>query len=588
MMLCRSNMERTEKHCISKGCEKMRRIFDEHLKRRVTYLDGPWKFLLDCNDSGEHLSFQNGLQNAATVIVPSVWNCELGLLEYEGTAWYEKDFFFEGGTARIVFEAVMTECKVWLDGAFLGGHYGGFCQFDFIVPDLTAGAHKLVVRVDNRFDDISIPQTVVDWYHYGGITRSVSVESLKGVSVTYAKCDYTLSDDLTSAEVSFAVELYGADRKKETRLTIVLGGETVFTQDLSVRKGSKRTVLIDKIKIDHIKLWGPDSPFLYDLVFTTSTDDLIDRVGFRKIEVINQSILLNGRKIELRGVNRHEDHPDFGMAFPPRLMKKDLDIIENLGCNTVRGSHYPNARIFLDMLDERGILFWSEIPIWGCGFSEEALADKRVVARGLHMHAEMLKYYYNHPSIIIWGMHNEIQATCQAALDMTKLYYRYLKENGGNRLVTYATHLPLTDICLEYCDVISINQYFGWYYGSRDSWKEFLRQFDERRNQLGFGDKPVIISEFGGAAAYGHHTFDDVKWTEEYQSKLLEICLEEFHRCDYVTGFYVWQFCDMRSDKDLAKARTLNNKGILNEYRKPKMAFFAVREKYRSFAKNQQ
>ncbi len=564
----------------------MRRLFDEHIKRQVTYLDGSWKFLLDRDNSGESKSWENGLQNADTVIVPSVWNSELGLLEYEGVAWYEKEFFFGGGTARIVFEAVMTECKVWLDGELLGEHYGGFCQFDFIVPDLFTGCHKLVVKVDNRFDEASIPQTVVDWYHYGGITRSVSVESLRGVSIAYARCEYELSEDLSSAEISFVAELYGADKKKDTTLTVSLGEKTVFSQAVSLRKCSKKTVVTDKIRIDNIKLWETDSPVLYNLVFSTDTDDLIDRVGFRKIEAKNQNILLNGRKIELRGVNRHEDHPDFGMAFPSALMKRDLDIIENLGCNTIRGSHYPNARIFLDMLDERGILFWSEIPIWGWGFSEEALADKRVVNRGLNMHIEMLRYYYNHPSIIIWGMHNEIRSTCSAAYDMTKLYYNYIKENGGNRLVTYATDKPMTDICLEYCDVISVNQYYGWYSGNRDDWKGFLDNFDKRRVQLGFGDKPVIMSEFGGAASYGYHTFDDVKWTEEYQAELLRRCLEEFHQCPYVTGFYIWQYCDMRSDKDLAKARTLNNKGILNEYRKPKMAYFAVKEKYLSFAKD--
>ena len=562
----------------------MNRLFNEHIKRHITSLDGAWKFLIDREDSGEKDSWQNGLLKADTIIVPSVWNCEFGLLEYEGVAWYEKDFFFEGGTTRIVFEGVMTECKVWLDGEFLGEHYGGFCQFDFIVPDLSKGLHKLVLKVDNRFDEASIPQTVVDWYHYGGITRSVFVERFCGVSVIYGRCDYSLSSDLKSADVSFLAELYCADESQTTTLTITLGDETVFTKKISANKGEKKTVITDKIKLDNINLWDADSPYLYNLVFSTNTDDLIDRIGFRKIEVKDQSILLNGRKIELRGVNRHEDHPDFGMAFPPFLMKKDLSVIENLGCNTVRGSHYPNARIFLDMLDERGILFWSEIPIWGGGFSEESLADERVVLRGLAMHKEMLKYYYNHPSIIIWGMHNEIISSCNAAFDMTKLYYNYIKENGGNRLVTYATDKPMSDICLEFCDVISINQYYGWYYGSRESWKDFLNRFDERRNQLGFEDKPVIMSEFGGAASYGHHTFDDVKWTEEYQAKLLSLCLEEFHNCPYVAGFYIWQYCDMRSAKDLAKARTLNNKGILNEYRKPKAAYFAVREKYRTFA----
>ena len=563
----------------------MKRLFDDHIKRQVTPLDGAWKFSTDPQDIGEKSGWKSGLPSSKTTIIPSVWNNELGLTEYEGAVWYEKDFHFTGGTARIVFEAVMTECKVWLDGKYIGYHYGGFCQFDFIIPDLSPGIHKLVLKVDNRFDEISIPQTVVDWYHYGGITRSVFVEKLCGISITYGRCDYSLSDDLKSADISFFAELYCANEQKDASFKISFGGEAVFTKTISLSKGEKKTIVTNKIKMNNINLWNTDSPFLYDLIFETDTDDLIDRVGFRKIEVKDQNVLLNGRKIELRGINRHEDHPDFGMAFPPFLMKRDLDIIENLGCNTVRGSHYPNARIFLDMLDERGILFWSEIPIWGGGFSEEALADKRVIERGLDMHAEMLKHYYNHPSIIIWGMHNEIKSSSQAAFDMTKLYYNYIKDNGGNRLVTYATDKPMVDICMELCDIISVNQYFGWYYGSRESWKDFLIKFDSKRKELGLSNKPVIMSEFGGAAAYGHHTFDDVKWTEEYQAKLLSHCLEEFHNCPYVVGFYIWQFSDMRSAKDLAKAKALNNKGILNEYRKPKQAFFTVKDCYFKFKK---
>ncbi len=566
----------------------MKRLFNDHIKRQVSFLDGAWKLTFDKNDIGEKENWQNGIPDSVDTVVPSVWNCEFGMLEYEGVAWYEKDFYFAGGACRIVFEAVMTECKVWLDGAYLGYHYGGFCEFNFTLPNVEAGVHKLVLKVDNRFDEASIPQTVVDWYHYGGITRSVSVEALKGVAVTYGKFDYKLSDDLKTAEIYFTAELYGADKKKDTVLNITLDGETVYSKTVSLRKGASQTVVTDKILIKDIRLWDIGSPNLYELVFSTDTDDLIDRIGFRSIETKDCKLYLNGKEIELRGVNRHEDHPDFGMAFPPFLMKKDLDIIEDMGCNTVRGSHYPNARIFVDMLDARGILFWSEIPIWGCGFSDKALADKRVVKRGLEMHKEMVRYYYNHPSIVLWGMHNEIRSGGQPAYKMSKLYYNYLKENGGNRLVTYASDKPMIDICFEFCDIISLNQYFGWYYGSIKDWDDFVVSFDNRRKELGFGHKPVIMSEFGGAAAWGYHTFDNVQWTEEYQAELLSHAVTVFHNSPYIIGFYPWQYCDMRSAKDLAKARTLNNKGILNEYRKPKQSYYAVKNCYLSFRKEEE
>lgn len=111
------------------------------------------------------------------MIVPSMWNNEMGLLKYEGTAWYQKKLYTKGGCLRFCFGGVMAVADVWLDGTYLGNHYGGFCQFDFIVNDVASGEHILTVRVDNRFDEHSIPQTHVDWYHYGGITRDIAVKT---------------------------------------------------------------------------------------------------------------------------------------------------------------------------------------------------------------------------------------------------------------------------------------------------------------------------------------------------------------------------------------------------------------------------
>lgn len=560
----------------------MRRLFDEHIVRKTTFLDGGWKFCTDPENKGEEQGFYNGLQNYETVTVPSVWNFKLALFKYIGVCWYQRDFYFEG-TARLVFEGVMTECKVWLDGKYIGNHYGGFCQFDFIVPDLQAGVHKLVLMVDNTFKEDSIPQNTVDWYRYGGITRSVSVEALRGVAVTYSKFDYYLSEDRTEADIILTAELYGADKKKDTTLNIAIDGETVFSKKVALRKGSRQTIVTEKIKVKNIKLWDVGSPNLYTVVFSTDTDDLIDKVGMRSFEVKDCALWLNGKKIEFRGVNRHEETPSLGMAVPASIMASDLDIIEDLGCNAIRGSHYPNSRIFLDMLDQRGILFYSEIPIWGGGFSLEALSDKRVIERGLDMHREMVKYYYNHPSIVFWGMHNEIKVSSKEAYNISKIYYNFLKQHANNRLVTYATCDYMDDICFEFCDVISINAYHGWYGNKIEDWYAFPDTFNKNRLESGFGDKPVIMSEFGAAAIYGHHTFKNVRWTEEYQSNLLKVALQVFHDCPYIAGSFIWQFCNIRSDIHINRYNAYNNKGIVNEHREPKAAYFAVKEKYLKF-----
>lgn len=569
----------------------MRRFFEEHILRKVQCLDGTWNFRIDPEDRGEAENWQAGLPQAEPVHVPSVWNTQLHLLQYEGAAWYEKKFFSLGGCLRICFGAVMTLADVWLDGVKLGSHYGGFCQFAFTVPDAAPGWHTLSVRVDNRFDEHAIPMPKVDWYHYGGITRTVCVEQLEGICVLHNRLEYTLSEDLTTADARFVLEVYNAAGETVTTdLQARLDGITVCDAPITLAAGETATVTTPAFTVENVRLWNVGAPNLYEILLTTETDDLIDRTGFRKVEIAGQEIRINGIRHEVRGVNRHEDHPDWGMAFPVGLMQRDLDIIADLGCNSVRGSHYPNNPVFVDMLDARGMTFWSEVPFWGHSYTEDTAGDPIVVERGLAMHKEMVKHYYNHPSIILWGMHNEMPTETENMLAMTKLYYAYLKENGGNRLVTFATDRPVRDICLEYCDIICLNRYTGWYYSTREGWPEEIESFRLRREELGLAHKPVIYSEFGGAAIYGHHTFDDLWGTEEYQAELLDNALRTFHADAMVAGFYIWQFCDMRTCRKMGldRARSYNNKGILNEYRKPKMAYYTVKKAYNDFENEEQ
>lgn len=567
----------------------MKRLFSEHEVRKVTDLCGAWRFLTDPDNVGEEQLWQKGLPGGDTVIVPSVWNNELHLLTYEGCAWYEKKFKTEGGTLRFEFGCVMTVADVWLDGEKITHHYGAFTQFEVIVNDVTPGEHLLVVRADNRIDKKSFPQRYTDWYNYGGIAREVSVDRLTGISILLNRLAYTLSEDLTAATVSAEVELYNAtaDERTET-LTVTLGDTVIYTGSVTLGGYEKTCLHTPEITLENVDLWTMEAPRLYTLVAKTDSDDLIDRVGFRRIEVKDHNILLNGHAVELRGVNRHEEHPEWGFAFPPKLMKRDIDIIKDLGCNTIRGSHYPQAQIFLDMLDESGLLFWSEIPMWGVGFGEAALKDPDVIARGFEMHKEMTRYYYNHPAIVIWGMHNEIAAQLPCVYEISRQYHDHLRQDGGNRLITHAANHPFDDDSMDFDDIICLNLYFGWYGGSLSDWDKFVADFGEHIKKKGYGDKPVIMSEFGAGALAGFHSpFDTVRWSEEFQADLLTYCLELFHRTDYMRGTYIWQFCNIRTSHsmDLNRVRYFNNKGILDEYRVPKAAYYKVKELYHRFAK---
>ena len=571
----------------------MNRLFNVHETRKTYDLNGNWKFKIDKDGLGEKNGWQYGLTDAETVIVPSNWNNELRLLNYEGCAWYERKLLTKGGTIKIEFGSVMTKADVWLDGKWLGEHYGAFTQFDFIVNDVSLGEHTLVVRADSSINEQSFPQRHTDWFNYGGIARDVSFDELNGISILTNHIVYELSENLASASVSCELELYNANASTlSSPLTVTVGDYTIYSQEVTLDGYERKTIVSPSVTLNDIKLWDTDAPNLYTAVAKTVTDDLIDKVGFRKIEVKDGNILLNGKSIELLGVNRHEEHPDWGFAFPAKLMKKDIDLILNMNCNTIRGSHYPQTQIFIDMLDEKGILFWSEIPMWGCGFGEMALQDPVVVERGLNMHREMTKFYYNHPCIIIWGMHNEIWTSWECTYDISKKYSEHLRKNGGNRLITHASHNPFGDTSMEFDDIVCINLYHGWYnYGGYPrtmyAWEKFVSDLKERLVNQGWDHKPVIMSEFGAAALAGYHShFDEVRWSEEYQRDLLEYTLELFHNTDYMRGTYIWQFCNIRTspDMDINRVRYFNNKGIVDEYRNPKAAYFKVKELYGKYA----
>ncbi len=567
----------------------MARLFEEHRLRAVQSLNGPWRFLADPEDQGKQEKWQAGLPSSCTVAVPSVWNTQQELQSYEGVAWYEKEFFTAGGCLRFCFGAVMTEAWVYFDGALLGTHYGGFTQFDFILPEVEQGAHRLSVRVDNRFSDTSIPQKKVDWYHYGGIVRDVTVETLYGISVLNYRLEYTLSEDLTRAVCTPVVELYNTKRRSaEDTLFVSLDGVTATQMEVKVRGHKRESFKLPTFSVKNIRLWDIGCPNLYMLCVRSETDDLYDRVGFRMIQMENGRPTLNHRPIEFRGVCRHEEHPDWGFAFPFGLMKKDIDLILGLGCNAIRGTYYPNSQEFMDLLDETGLLFWSEIPIWGSGFSTEALGNPAVVERGLVMHREMIKYYYNHPCIVMWGMHNDINTETDEALRMTQLYYAFLKERGGNRLVVYATHEPMTDICLKLTDMICIDRTYGWHTCYKDGKQElFLEDFIERMAALGIADKPMVMSRFGISAISGYHDIGASVWSEESQNKLVSRGIQTCFSHPKMVGGFVFQLFDTRTYPQAAinRARGFNNKGMLTEHRKPKLSYYTVQQLYRTRAK---
>ncbi|UJF34413.1 glycoside hydrolase family 2 protein [Paenibacillus hexagrammi] len=565
----------------------MIRTFDEHVLRSTQLLNKLWDFKLDPLDHGvQERWFESFPSEYDQMPVPACWNNELGKFEYEGAAWYRTYVRCENKEhLRLIFHAVLGFADVYWDGILLGRHFGGYTPFEFKLLDQNAGLHELILRTDSTLDQTTIPIDPVDWFHYGGIIRPVEVQRLEEVHIERLNMKYEMTGD-HSADIQFTIKLrsFAAD-PVTVPVKIEVDGEAIHAEQVTLDSHAVKEIVLTQSWTD-VRRWHIGKPELYTIRVTTGKDDLIDRIGFRTIETKHKQIWLNGEALYLQGVNRHEEHPEWGFAFPNKLMTKDLDIIQNLGCNTVRGSHYPQSKYWIDLLDERGIVFWSEIPIWGAHMPKEVTAQPIFIERALTMMGEMVDRDMHHPSIIFWSVHNEIDTKSQEAYDLSVQMIDLVRSKDLSRPIAYATMHPLEDICLGLFDVIGINKYCGWYEGSVDQFKPLLMKFHERCKEYGAEHTPVLMTEFGGAGIYGDEGWEPRLFSEDYQAFVLEQALLIFRDDPAISGTYVWQFADVRADLSSAKtnfrdrARSFNNKGLVNEYRKPKLAFRVVRSIY--------
>jgi len=555
--------------------------YDRTPDRPTIVLDGWWEFCTDPGEQGEGPSYAASCASARPITVPGCWNTELGLHDYHGVAWYRKVFEsdFEGA-AKLTFGAVADLARVWLNGEYLGEHEGGFTAFSFIAA-IERDVNELVVRVDNRHSETTLPKDAVDWFPYGGITRPVICEQVHTVFID-------------------RVHIRGAiDGQVDVRVRVRNRSPSPVTVPFSVSVGGQRrtgtvTLAADAsqeeqlaLRIPDPQLWSPDAPHLYTAIVELGTDLYQERFGLREIRTEGSDILLNGEKIWIRGVNRHEDHPDWGFAQPDKLMQRDIQIIEDLNCNAVRGSHYPNHPTFLDLCDEAGLLFFAELPGWQ--YSAAQIATEPTKSKLQHMLREMIDEQFNHPCIYTWSMHNECQTevSVEGEVDLSSAMTELLglaRDLDETRLVTYVSHRYWHDQHLHLADTICLNEYIGWYVSEIEGsdFADYLRRMAEL-----YPDKPILITEFGAGGIAGEHSMAAVKWSEEYQVQQVTRQIEAMRENEHVAGCYIWQYCDIRVHprRALGRPRSMNNKGLVDEYRRPKSAYYAVRDLYARIAK---
>lgn len=558
----------------------MLRLFDTSTKRDIKELSQKWRLIPDFDNTGNEKGYASGLPNEARyTFVPSCWNFELELFHHYGTTWYETEFEAKEDNVMLVFGAVNNYCDVYVDGKHVAYHYGAFCEFKVDLPGIKKGKHLLVLKVGAELNMTdSVPSLNTDWFNYGGIIRPVEVHSIKNCKLNFYT-EYDLDIENKSAFLDVFTEINSYVGAIDDTLKISINGKVVHEEKLTVEDFKE---VKTQIKLENLKLWDIGQGNLYTASVEFGGDELIDRIGFRKMTVNREGFILNGRKIKLRGVNRHEENVEFGFAVTPNQAKRDIAIIKDMGCNMIRGSHYPNAKTTLDMLDEEGMLFWEEIPMWG--FVDSVLAEPIVTERAVNMHKDMVSRDRNHPCIVIWGLLNEAETHKENSTVVMPKLLKAVKELDTTRLITFASNHAKQDLCFDNVDFISINTYPGWYGRDYHMWPDEIKDFREYADSVGCADKAIVISEFGAGGIKGDTSFDGMIWSETYQHDYFEFTLPCL--CDHpdVAGTIIWQYCDMRTsekrDIALKRPRNYNNKGLLDEHRNPKLAYFTAKRVY--------
>jgi beta-glucuronidase len=437
--------------------------------------------------------------------------------------------------------------------------------------------------VDNSFSEASALHIPNDYYTYGGLIRPVVLEEISEAFIERIQFTPLIKDGIWNSDISIKVRNI-SDHDIDVELKGTLGKDQM---NIGIAKipPFETTVISCRKEFPNVKEWSHEDPTLYLLDIqlylkgdNIPLDDLIERVGFRTVTTRNGKIQVNGKDILLKGFNRHEDHPIVGAAIPYQLMVQDINLMKDMGSNSVRTSHYPNDERFLDLCDEQGIFVWEENH--ARGLSLEQMLNPNFSRQCEAVNREMVENHYNHPSIIIWAILNECASNTVEGKIEYKKQLEQIRKMDKSRPLTFASHQRELDICFDLVDIVSFNLYPQWY--TDEDPGELAEQAKKWAEELGGNGKPIIMSEFGGDGYYGYRSPSRVKGTEERQADILEQNLGAYTSKDFISGMYIWQFCDCRVTEEtgwlLNRAGTQNSKGIVDAYRRPKLAYNIVKQ----------
>lgn len=522
--------------------------------RETKIINDAWEFSKD-NSAWEKVN------------LPHTWNGvdgqDGGNDYYRGKCYYKKQIDAEdmpGEKLFVKFYGVNSSAEVFFNGTKCAAHDGGYSAFE---AELNAKKGELVVAVDNSANDSVYPQQA-DFTFYGGIYRNVELISLDKVHFVD---EFHITPVVKGECAEIELEAFTND-DADIEYEIINDGEIIY------RSLNSKTV------IEKPHLWnGRIDPHLYTAnAYASVNGQVVDKVsarfGIRSFEFDpDKGFILNGKEYPLRGVSRHQDRPQIGNALLPEHHKEDMDLICEMGATTIRLAHYQHDQYFYDLCDERGMVVWAEIPY-----------ISRHMPKGFDntrsQLTELINQCYNHPSIVTWGLSNEI--TMAGASDKGLIdNHKMLNDLAHNLDKTRPTTLAVVTMCspdeeyVHISDIVSYNHYFGWYGGNVAMYGPWFDSFHKK-----YPNKAIGISEYGCEALNWHtSTPEQGDYTEEYQAYYHEELIKQIIDRPYLWATHVWNMFDFAADaRSEGGENGMNHKGLVTFDRKYKKdSFYAYK-----------
>ena len=510
-------------------------------------LDGIWEFAWtkDVSDVPVYDSF---------AAVPGCFDAEGLRYNQRGIGWYRREITLSSARYRLKIGSFGLHAAVFLDGRQLNESYLAWSP---LVTEFSAepGEHELVIRADNFIKDHPLFTNRYDFYGFGGIFDHVTLDEVMEQEIRTLEIqplDHTIGEILLRIETEAPVLKIAFDG----------GEEETFENTRELR-----------LKVPGFRPWSPEHPFLHTIRVNERTEEF----GIRTLDWSGSRLKLNGEEIQLLGVNRHESHPEFGPATPESLIVSDLLRIKQAGLNFIRGSHYPQREFFFRMCDRLGLMVWEEPLSWGN--QAEELENPRFLDTLAGQLELTIRNSFNHPSLIIHGFLNECASDTEAGIRAVGRMMDICHRTDPTRPATFASNRPLRDLCFHLPDIIAMNVYPGWY--GEEPISDIPAKLDAF-SRLCPG-KPKVISEIGAAAIYGCHSEPPyVPWSEDFQAEYISCAVRSVMDNPEWSGFMLWMFCNANTYTDTTsktgRPRGYNNKGLLDEYRRPKAAWRALRD----------